>query len=77
MRQLLRGAAGARGEAAPQVALQAQAAVVEQPHAHPLLHRARRNETLERKEPQLGPGINATNSTLCLLLSLPCLHCNL
>ena len=53
MRQLLRGATGARGEAAPEVALQAQAD--DQPHDDPLLHRARRHETL-RKEPQLRPG---------------------
>ena len=71
MRQLLRGAAGARGEAAPEVALQAQAD--NQPHDDPLLHRARRHETLQRQEPQLGPGTmldHAANSTLCLLLSI-------
>ena len=50
MRELLRGAPGARGEAAPQVSLQAEA--VHQPHAHPLLHRARRHATL-RQKPQL------------------------
>ena len=55
MRQLLRGAAGARGEAAPEVALQAQAD--DQPHDDPLLHRARRHEAL-RQEPQLRPGTN-------------------
>ena len=53
MRQLLRGAAGARGEAAPEVALQAQAD--DQPHDDPLLHRARRHEA-HRQEPQLRPG---------------------
>ena len=53
MRELLRGAPGARGEATSQVSLQAEA--FHQPHADPLLHRARRHATL-RQEPQLGPG---------------------
>ena len=69
MRELLRGAPGSRGEAAPQVSLQAEA--VHQPHADPLLHRARRHATL-RQKPQLGPGtINDwANSTLTQTLQI-------
>ena len=72
MRELLRGAPGSRGEATSQVSLQAEA--FHQPHAHPLLHRARRHATL-RQEPQLGPGTMMGQSRVSLLIFLTCWHC--